>query len=90
MKVDETFVEINGPCWYSGYKCKLKVSYESKHLDLAWKSEEGRLAVTLPANSEEFEFLNGDEESRNAVKKALKDIYHYSGEFYFGEDDIPF
>lgn len=69
---------------------KLKKSYETKYLDLAWRAKEGRLAVTLPASSEVFEFLNGDDESRTAVAKALKDVYRYSGEFFFGEDDIPF
>lgn len=65
-------------------------SFETKSLSLDWRAKEGRLAVTLPADSDVFAFLNGDKESRTAVAKALKEIYRYSGEFVFAEDDIPF
>jgi hypothetical protein len=49
-----------------------------------------RFAVTLPADAEVFEFLNADNESKTDVANALKEIYRYSGEFVFAEDDIPF
>ena len=69
---------------------KFKKSYETKSLNLDWRANEGSLAVTLPADSEVYEFLNRDEESRAAVAKALKKIYRYSGEFFFTEEDVPF
>lgn len=87
--IDEFRSKLKWPLLYR-LERKLKKIYESKYLDLAWKAEECRLVVTLPASSEVFEFLNGDEESIKAVKKALKDVYHYSGDFYFGGDDMPF
>ena len=69
---------------------KLNKSYEPKSLNLDWRAKEGRLAVTLPAGSDVFEFLTSDEESKKAVAKALNEVYRYSGDFFFAEDDIPF
>ncbi|MDP1550238.1 MAG: hypothetical protein Q8L97_08780 [Nitrosomonas sp.] len=65
-------------------------SYNTNILSLDWKSKENRLAVTLSVDSEVLEFLNGDDETRKAVEKALKEIYRYTGDFYFAEDDLPF
>jgi hypothetical protein len=67
-----------------------KKSYETKNLSLDWREKQTRLAVTLPADSDIFEFLNADKESRAVVASALKEIYRYSGEFCFAENDIPF
>ena len=46
-------------------------SYSTNILSLDWKSKENRLAVTLPVDPEVLEFLNGVDETRNAVEKAL-------------------
>lgn len=69
---------------------KFKKAYESKSVSLDWRAKEGRLAVTLPGDSEIIEFLNADAESRTTVANALKKVYRYSGNFYFSENDIPF
>lgn len=65
-------------------------SFEEKLLSLDWREKENLLAVTLPADSNIFEYLNNDDESIKVVRKALKEIYQYSGEFLFDEDIIPF
>jgi len=67
-----------------------KKRYETNSLSLDWRAKEGRLAVTLPADFDDLEFLNSDQESRTAVAKALEEIYLYSGDFFFAEDEIPF
>jgi hypothetical protein len=67
-----------------------KKSYETSNLSLGWRAKDNRLAVTLQADPEVFEFLNNDKESRAVVAAALKEVYRYSGEFFFDEDDIPF
>lgn len=69
---------------------KFRKSYDIKDLSLDWRSEENKLAVTLPSNSEVIEFLNNDDEAKKAVADALKEIYRYTGDFYFAEYDIPF
>lgn len=69
---------------------RFKKSFETTSLSLNWQAKESRLAVTLPADPEVFEFLNGDTDLRAAVASALKRIYRYSGEFIFAEDAIPF
>jgi hypothetical protein len=69
---------------------RFKKSFEGENPSLYWREKENRLDVTLPADSEVFEFLNNDEESKNVVTNALKEIYRYSGEILFTEDDIPF
>lgn len=71
-------------------KRKLNKSYEPKDLDIEWRAKEGRLAITLPIGSDVFQFLNSDEESKKGVAEALKEIYRYSGEFFFDEEAIPF
>lgn len=87
--IDEFRDELKWSFLY-GLNRKLKESYEPKSLDLNWRAGEGRLAVTIPGDSDVFEFLNSDEESKKVVAKALNKIYRYSGDFFFAEDDIPF
>lgn len=48
------------------------------------------LKIEVDANADDVEFLNGHSGVRNNVKRALESIYHYSGDFAFVEDDIPF
>jgi hypothetical protein len=67
-----------------------KKSYDATSLSLDWRPKEGNLAVTLPADPNVLEFLNNDEESKTTVAEALKEVYRYSGDFFFAEDDIPF
>lgn len=68
----------------------LRKDYDVKDLSLDWRPEENRLAVTLPLGSEVIDFLNNDDEAKKATAVALKEIYRYTGDFYFAEDDIPF
>lgn len=68
----------------------LRKSYDVKDLSLDWRSKENRLAVTLLADSEVIEFLNNDDEAKKVVADALKEVYRYTGDFHFAEDDIPF
>lgn len=67
-----------------------KLSFDAKSLSLDWRANERQVAVTLPADTEALAFLNKDKDSRTAVAGALKDVYRYSGEFFFADDDIPF
>lgn len=87
--IDEFRAELKWSLLYR-LERRFKKSYETKSLSLDWRAEEGCLAVTLPADSEVFEFLNTDKESRTVVASVLKEIYRYSGKFFFAEDDIPF
>jgi hypothetical protein len=67
-----------------------KKSYDIKDLSLEWRSKENRLAVALPADSEVIRFLNNDEEATYAVANALKEIYRFTGNFYFTNEVLPF
>lgn len=71
---------------------KFKRSLDVKDLSLDWRSKEGKLAVTLLPlpDSKLIEFLNQDDEAKKTVAGVLKEIYRYTGDFYFAEDDIPF
>lgn len=86
--IDEFRAELRWSLLYRMER-QFKKSYEAKCLSLDWREKEGRLAVTLPADPDVFEFLNADKVSRTAVANALKKIYRYSGDFFFA-DDTPF
>jgi hypothetical protein len=87
--IDDFRAELKWSLLYR-LKRKLNKACEPKDLNIEWRAKEGRLAVTLPVGSDIFQFLNSDEESKKAVAKALKDIYRYSDEFFFDEEEIPF
>lgn len=78
--------------WALNYRLShwIKKNYQVKDLSLSWQEKEHRLAVTLTAEPEVFDFLNSDAESKTSVARVLKEIYRYTGEFIFIEDDLPF
>lgn len=58
-------------------------------IDLSWNSINKYVEVNVPFGGDDLEFLNKDEESNKAIKKALSEVYRYHGPFHFSED-IPF
>lgn len=56
---------------------------------LSWSESERRLDVEFEASDEVLAFLNGNDEIKDRVTKALKNIFRYDGPFAF-TFDIPF
>lgn len=55
-----------------------------------WSEEEHRVKVEIDLDDLVVIFLNQDSKSISCVRKALKSIFRYEGEFIFDICDIPF
>jgi hypothetical protein len=64
-------------------------AFDSKHVEVYWKKQAGRVVITVPGNSSVAEFLNRDAEARRIVGAAMKKVFRYEGEFEF-EEEFPF
>lgn len=70
-----------------GIVLKFKKGLDAKDISLNWLSEQIKLEVTLPVNSEFIKSLNQDDKAKKTVSEALKEIYRYTGDFCFSEKD---
>ncbi len=78
--------------WTFAYQIEHKfgVTLQIRDIDIDWREKKNSLAITLPVSMEILDFLNSDDKLKSTARKALKDVYHYSGTFFFSEDEIPF
>jgi hypothetical protein len=75
---------------FFGIVLKIKRGLDVKDISLNWLSKQIKLAVTLPGDSEFIKSLNQNDKAKETVAEALKEVYRYTGDFFFSEDEVPF
>jgi len=71
-------------------KRKFEKSLDLKDMLLLWQADKNSLSILIPGGLEILEYLNSDTKSMEVTADALKEIYRYTGSFFFDDNDVPF
>lgn len=78
--------------WFVSWRLKHlhEKTIEPTSINLYWNVKKRSLQIWAPYGTSGERALNADTKAREQVAKALEDVYRYTGEFEFEDDDIPF
>lgn len=69
---------------------EFKNKIDLSDVSLFWRTDKDMLSVTLTAEPNIIKYLNDDKKSKKVATDALKEIFRYSGDIIFDDNDIPF